>query len=152
MISLFPINMITDRPRGRDDLRTQRESDGENEGWVSSREKNHHKRLPVREMSSLLVKMLLSRLLLWLEVQELFSVRKAFLFVIKDWKWKHFRAEKNTNRHNNVMQFFFSTPTLSKHSNPSSTGMSRGLVKNVEQCDVLQFALEDLILTYIVNC
>lgn len=24
MISLFPINMITDRPRGRDDLRTQR--------------------------------------------------------------------------------------------------------------------------------
>lgn len=86
MIFLFPINMITDRPRGRDDLRTQRESDREKEGWVSSREeKNHHKRLPVREMSSLLVKMLLSRLLLWLEVQELFSVRKAFLFVIKDW-------------------------------------------------------------------
>lgn len=28
MISLFPINMITDRPRGRDDLRTQREEMG----------------------------------------------------------------------------------------------------------------------------
>lgn len=37
MISLFPINMITDRPRGRDDLRTQREEterekEGEREG------------------------------------------------------------------------------------------------------------------------
>lgn len=31
MISLFPINMITDRPRGRDDLRTQREERGR--GW-----------------------------------------------------------------------------------------------------------------------
>lgn len=33
MISLFPINMITDRPRGRDDSRTQRkETGGEREG------------------------------------------------------------------------------------------------------------------------
>ncbi len=33
MISLFPINMITDRPQGRDDLRTQRKETGrEREG------------------------------------------------------------------------------------------------------------------------
>lgn len=31
MISLFPINMITDRPQGRDDLRTQRDG-GEGKG------------------------------------------------------------------------------------------------------------------------
>lgn len=50
MISLFPINMITDRPQGRDDLRTQRrEREGERgggggwwragglEGWVGGR-------------------------------------------------------------------------------------------------------------------
>lgn len=51
------------------------------------------------------MKTLLSWFLLWLEVLELFSIRKAFLFVIKDWKWKYFWA-KSTNRHNNVMQFF----------------------------------------------
>lgn len=33
MISLFPINMITDRPQGRDDLRAQRKETGrEREG------------------------------------------------------------------------------------------------------------------------
>lgn len=38
MISLFPINMITDRPRGRDDLRTQREERGRGGlGWVRGR-------------------------------------------------------------------------------------------------------------------
>lgn len=57
MISLFPINMITDRPRGRDDSRTQRkETGGEREGQGKGerereRERAYHKRLPVREMS-----------------------------------------------------------------------------------------------------
>lgn len=59
MISLFPINMITDRPQGRDDLRTQRrEREAERGGWwgAGGREGGqgggYHKRLPVREMSS----------------------------------------------------------------------------------------------------
>lgn len=33
MISLFPINMITDRPQGRDDLRTQRREGERERGW-----------------------------------------------------------------------------------------------------------------------
>lgn len=38
MISLFPINMITDRPQGRDDLRTQRKETGrEKEGKKGGR-------------------------------------------------------------------------------------------------------------------
>ena len=41
MISLFPINMITDRPQGRDDLRTQRR---ETEKWgLEGREKRSQK-------------------------------------------------------------------------------------------------------------
>lgn len=50
MISLFPINMITDRPRGRDDLRTQRREREKRQGWRGDRK--DHKRLPVHEMSS----------------------------------------------------------------------------------------------------
>lgn len=53
MISLFPINMITDRPRGRDDLRTQREERGRVRMGAGAEGEDAHKRLPVREMSSL---------------------------------------------------------------------------------------------------
>lgn len=103
MISLFPINMITDRPQGRDDLRTQRKETGREREGNTEGEKISQK-APSAWNVFLLVKMLLSWFLLWLEVLELFSIRKAFLFVIKDWKWKVFLS-KNTNRHNNVMQF-----------------------------------------------
>lgn len=55
MISLFPINMITDRPRGRDDLRTQRkERERERDsggGGVCACWGEYHKRLPVHEIS-----------------------------------------------------------------------------------------------------
>lgn len=51
MISLFPINMITDRPQGRDDLRTQRREGERERGWRVGGG-GYHKRLPVREMSS----------------------------------------------------------------------------------------------------
>lgn len=52
MISLFPINMITDRPQGRDDLRTQkRERAGETVKERGSIE-NITKGSRVREMSS----------------------------------------------------------------------------------------------------
>lgn len=104
MISLFPINMITDRPQGRDDLHTQRKETGREREGKREGEKISQK-APSAWNVFLLVKMLLSWFLLWLEVLELFSIRKAFLFVIKDWKWKYFCA-KITNRHNNVMQFF----------------------------------------------
>lgn len=104
MISLFPINMITDRPQGRDDLHTQRKHTGrEREG--KREKKKISQKAPSAWNVFLLVKTLLSWFLLWLQVLELFSIRKAFLFVIKDWKWKYFWA-KSTNRHNNVMQFF----------------------------------------------
>ena len=40
MISLFPINMITDRPQGRDDLRTQRKETGREREGKREGEKN----------------------------------------------------------------------------------------------------------------
>lgn len=129
MISLFPINMITDRPQGRDDLRTQRketvrEREGEREGEKISQ------KAPSAWNVFLLVKMLLSWFLLWLEVLELFSIRKAFLFVIKDWEWKYFLSKKHQQAQQcNVI--FFCCCTLSTHSNPTNTVMSCSLVKNL---------------------
>ena len=92
-------------------------------GRVRGRERKISQKAPGAWNVFLLVKTLLSwfflflsffffLLLLWLEVLELFSIRKAFLFVIKNWKWKYIpskkKKKKSTNRHNNVMQFFFS--------------------------------------------
>lgn len=74
-------------------------------GRVRGRERKISQKAPSAWNVFLLVKMLLSWFLLWLEVLELFSIWKAFLFVVRNWERKYFWA-KSTNRHNNAMCFF----------------------------------------------
>lgn len=53
------------------------------------------------------MKILFSWFLLWLQVVELFSIREAFSFVIKVWKWgEKYLWANSTKRHNSVMQIF----------------------------------------------
>lgn len=104
MISLFPINTITDG-RGEEMIYAHR---GSRQGGGETAPQ----KAPGAWNVFLLVKTLLlscfvfSFFLLWLEVLELFSIREAFLFVIKDWEWKYYKEKKTTKRHNNVMGFF----------------------------------------------
>ncbi len=104
MISLFPINMITDRPQGRDDLRTQRKETGrEREG--RGRERKYHKRLPVREMSSFWWKRSCHDFCYGLKCWNCFQSEKLSCLSLRIGNGS-ISERKNTNRHNNVMQFF----------------------------------------------
>lgn len=89
MISLFPINMITDRPQGRDDLRTQRKETGRKRGGQEGATEYITKGSQCVKCLPFGGNVLVTIFLLSLEVLELFSVRKAFLFVIKDGKGKY---------------------------------------------------------------
>lgn len=125
MISLFPINMITDRPQGRDDLRTQRKETGrEREG--KGRERKYYKRLPVREMSSFWWKCSCHDFCYGLKCWNCFQSEKLSCLSLRIGngsisEWKHQQAQQ--------CNAIFST--LSRHSNPTNTVMSCSLVQSL---------------------
>lgn len=76
---------------------------------------------------------------------ELFSIREAFSFVIKVWKW----GEKVfvSKQHQEAQQCNANLPTLSVHGNPTDAAKTPGLLRNLFPCVFLHcFAnLEDVI-------
>lgn len=147
MISLFPINMITDRPQGRDDLRTQRKETGREREGKREGEKNITKGsqcvkcLPFGENALVMIFSFFC-CCYGLKCWNCFQSEKLSCLSLRIWNGSIFRSKKSTNRHNDVMQFFF--PTLSTHSNPTNAAVSCSLVKSLfhNGSFFIQFAMQ----------